>query len=268
MVRPSRGVGGLDLLAADAEQVHDRVQVGHVDRRVARPRCTTGLALKAMPRPGGGEHVEVVGAVADRDGRGLRDARLARRTGAAPSALPARSTTAPTIRPVSLPSTISSSLAAAKSMPRSAASRSVTGVNPPLHDREAVAEPLQRAHQRAGARGEHQVVVHPVERGGVAAPRAGRPGRAGSVEVELAAHRPLGDRARPRSSQPACAASISITSPWTSVESTSITIRRMPCRSRFAGCTATSTAWRGGLRGEDRRAAGRGRRRRRAARSP
>ena len=36
------GVGGLDLLAGDAEQVHDRVEVGHVDRRVggvAGPRA-------------------------------------------------------------------------------------------------------------------------------------------------------------------------------------------------------------------------------------
>ena len=47
------------------------------------------------------------------------------------SAFPARSTTSPTIRPVSLPSTISSSLARAKWMPRSAASRSVIWLKPP-----------------------------------------------------------------------------------------------------------------------------------------
>ena len=41
-----------------------------------------------------------------------------------------------------------------------------------------------------------------------------------------------------------------MTSPWISVESTSITISRMPWRSRSAGWTATSTAWRGGLRGQ------------------
>ena len=32
-----------------------------------------------------------------------------------------------------------------------------------------------------------------------------------------------------------------MTSPWMSVESTSITISRIPRRSRFAGCTAMST---------------------------
>ena len=47
--------------------------------------------------------------------------------------------------------------------------------------------------------------------------------------------------ARTSSRQPAWPASISITSPWTRVESTSITTSRMPCRSSVAGCTATST---------------------------
>ena len=36
VVNPASSVGRLDLLAADAEQVHDRVEVGHVDRRVGR----------------------------------------------------------------------------------------------------------------------------------------------------------------------------------------------------------------------------------------
>ena len=47
------------------------------------------------------------------------------------AALPARSTTAPRIRPVRRPSTTSSSLAAAKSILSMPASRSVTCVNPP-----------------------------------------------------------------------------------------------------------------------------------------
>ena len=41
-----------------------------------------------------------------------------------------------------------------------------------------------------------------------------------------------------------------MTSPWISVESTSITISRMPRRSRLAGWTAMSTPWRGRLDGE------------------
>ena len=49
---------------------------------------------------------------------------------------------------------------------------------------------------------------------------------------------------------PARSASMSTTSPWTRVESTSITTRRRPCRSRPTLCTATSTCWRGGLRGQ------------------
>ena len=44
-------------------------------------------------------------------------------------------------------------------------------------------------------------------------------------------------------SQPAWAAIISITSPWMSVESTSITISRIDRRSRLAGWTAMSTPW-------------------------
>ena len=104
------GVGGLDLLAGDAEQVHDRVEVGHVDRRVG------GVA---------DDRLGVVGDARARRRRACRGRWRRRRsrsptpsvtpTSAANSrsaaALPARSTTSPTIRPVSRPSTISSSLA-------------------------------------------------------------------------------------------------------------------------------------------------------------
>ena len=44
-------------------------------------------------------------------------------------------------------------------------------------------------------------------------------------------------------SRPAWAASISMTSPWISVESTSSTTRRMPWRLRLAGWTAMSRPW-------------------------
>ena len=47
---PAGGVGLLDLLAGDPEQVEHGVEVRHVDRGVGRSR-TTGLALKAMPSP-------------------------------------------------------------------------------------------------------------------------------------------------------------------------------------------------------------------------
>ena len=59
---------------------------------------TTGLALKAMPRPARAEHVEVVGAVADRHGLAHRDARRRAANRSSASALPARSTTGPTSR--------------------------------------------------------------------------------------------------------------------------------------------------------------------------
>ena len=44
-------------------------------------------------------------------------------------------------------------------------------------------------------------------------------------------------------SQPAWAAIISMTSPWMSVESTSMTMSRIERRSRLAGCTAMSMPW-------------------------
>ena len=53
-------------------------------------------------------------------------------------------------------------------------------------------------------------------------------------EVQLAAHRPLGDR-RDLLGRPACAASSSITSSWISVESTSMTTSRAPAAGQAGG---------------------------------
>jgi hypothetical protein len=92
--------------------------------------CTTGLALKAIPRPAAlsmsrsfaPSPIAIVAASGTpASAANLRSAR----------ALPARSTMSPTTRPVSLPSTISSSFAAEKSMPSSSARRSVIWLKPP-----------------------------------------------------------------------------------------------------------------------------------------
>ena len=83
-----------------------------------------------------------------------------------------------------------------------------------------------------------------VEHARVAARRAARPAARSDVgEVQLAAHRRLGDPGDLVARSPACAASSSITSPWISVESTSITTSRLARRCRPPRCTATSTCW-------------------------
>src|SRR5690606_24961294 len=70
------GVGGLDLLAGDAQEEDDRVQVGDVDGGVGG-LPDDGLRVVGDPEPGGLEHVQVVGAVADRDRLAEGDAGLA-----------------------------------------------------------------------------------------------------------------------------------------------------------------------------------------------
>ena len=62
-------VGGFDLLAGDAEQEEDGVEVRHADGGVGGlPHDRLGVEGDA--EPGAGEHVEVVGAVADGHGLG------------------------------------------------------------------------------------------------------------------------------------------------------------------------------------------------------
>src|SRR5262249_30469521 len=62
----SLAVGGVGLVAGHTEQVEHGVQVGHGDRGVGRvPHDLLGIERDAQA--GGGDHVEVVGAVPDRD---------------------------------------------------------------------------------------------------------------------------------------------------------------------------------------------------------
>ena len=125
------GVGGLDVVAGDAEQVQDRVEVRDAERGVGGvPDRGLGVERDAQARRR--DHVEVVGPVADRHGLAQRDPGPGREVAQRGRlARPGRST-GPVSWPVSLPPAISSVLAAAKSRPRSAASASVNWVKPPL----------------------------------------------------------------------------------------------------------------------------------------
>ena len=105
---------------------------------------------------------------------------------------------------------------------------------------------------RAGARGERDRVVDLVERRGRDALQQADPRRSDCSKSSSPRMAASVTRAT-SSSQPACAASISITSPWISVESTSITISRIAAAERFAGCTARSMPWHGRLGRQQRR---------------
>ena len=59
------GPGGGHVVAGDAEQVQDGVQVGDAHRGVSRV-AHHGLGVERDAESGGGDHVKVVGAVADR----------------------------------------------------------------------------------------------------------------------------------------------------------------------------------------------------------
>src|SRR3954453_8915747 len=189
--QPVLEVERLDLLAGDPEEVHDRVEVGHVDGRVRR-LLHEGLGVVGDPQAGDLEHVEVVGAVADGHHRLQRQSALAREL-AQPLGL---------ARPVDH---------GADDAAGEAAVDDLELVGPPVVDaevlgepvgdlgeaagdqREAVAEAAQDAHQRPGARGQDQLVVHLGE-GGLGDPLEQRdPLAEGLLEVELAAHRPLRD---------------------------------------------------------------------------
>ena len=103
-----------------------------------------------------------------------------------------------------------------------------TSMKPPETSRHGEAEALEGAHEGAGARGEAHGIPHLVEHG------LGQPGERRDAgvqalrEVELAAHRRVGDRRPPRRPRPAWSASSSMTSSWMSVESTSMTTSRPP----------------------------------------
>jgi hypothetical protein len=63
----------VDLVAGDAEQVQHGIQVGQAQRGIRRV-ADDGLGIERDPEPGRGDHVQVIGAVADRNGLAERDA--------------------------------------------------------------------------------------------------------------------------------------------------------------------------------------------------
>ena len=108
-------------------------------------------------------------------------------------ALPARSTISPTRPPVSFPSATSRVLAAAKSSPRASAERVGDLGEAAADDPAAEAQPLQRADQRARARGELQGLPHLVEDPDRQPGQRRDPGAQRLGEVQLAVHRRRGD---------------------------------------------------------------------------
>ena len=156
------------------------------------------------------------------------------------AALPARSMTVPTTRPVSRPSTTSSRLASACSMPsRSARGRTIS-MKPP--DTRATVKPSRlRVRTSVRAPGVSRTSARTSSSTDV-----GRPARCATRSRKLAAKSSSPRMARSVTAatsgpRPACAAISSITSSWISVESTSIITSRRPRRARPAGETATST---------------------------
>ena len=145
-----------------------------------------------MPRPGDLEHVEVVGAVADRDHRlqGYADllgevARRGRLAGPVDDVAE---------DPAGDHAVDDLELVGAGVVDAEVVREPVGDLAEATRDeREAVAEPAQRAHQRAGSRGQDQLVVHLVEGGARDAGEQGDALPQGRLEVELAAHRALGD---------------------------------------------------------------------------
>ena len=96
-------------------------------------------------------------------------------------------------RPVSLPSTISSSLAATKSIINSCASGSITCRKPPETIAAVKAQAAQRADAWSAPRGQLDLVGDLVEHLGGQARQRGHPLVQRLGEVQLAAHRGLGD---------------------------------------------------------------------------
>ena len=180
------GVGGLDLLAADAEDVHDRVEVGHVDGGVGR-LAEHWLGVVGDAEAGGVEHVEVVGAVADRDHRreGYADigGELAQCGGLAGAVDDVAHDAAGQLAVDDL------ELVGAGVVDAEVGGEAVGDLaEAARHDREAVAQPAQRANHRADAGGEHDRLVHLVEHLRVEALEPGHAVAQRGLEVEIATH--------------------------------------------------------------------------------
>ena len=67
LVHLVRGTARFDLVAVHAQDEQDRIQVGHVDGGVGG-LLHDRLGVERDTQSGGGQHVEVVGTIADRHG--------------------------------------------------------------------------------------------------------------------------------------------------------------------------------------------------------
>ena len=161
--------------------------------RCRRPRPRR-LGVERDAEPGGGEHVDVVGPVADRHALRQRHARLARRTAPARPPCPAGRRSRRATRPVSRPSTTSSSLAATKSSSSSSTRPAMTWVNPPdtTPQRNPRRLSVRIVVRAPGVSSSSPATSASTDAGSPASVATRAPQRLG--EVELAAHRRLGDR--------------------------------------------------------------------------
>ena len=186
---PGRGLAGSaggHVVAGDAEQVQDGVQVGDAQRGVGRV-AHHGLGVERDAEPGGGDHVEVVGAVADRHRLGQRNPGVGgepaqrlrlpgpvdHRAAQPPGQLPGRDL---------------------QLVGRHVADAELGGQRPDHLDEAAaddarlVAEAAQRPDQRARARGQPQFGPDLVEDPGLEPGEQRHPLAQRRGEVELAAH--------------------------------------------------------------------------------
>jgi hypothetical protein len=211
---------------------------------------STGLALKRDAEPGDPQHVDVVGTVSDRDGLrerhpGPGSERLERRRPSRPVA------TGPTMPPVSRPSRTSRVFGhEVARVPSSSASGPDHLGEAAAHERGPGTRGGAGSGRRARTGSQPDVRADDVEGVGGEAGEQPDPRSQGRLEVELAGLSLRSSRDGPRRAGRPPAATSSMTSSWTSVESTSMTTSRLPRRCRPLRCTANVPLARGGLRRE------------------
>ena len=168
--------------AAQAEQREHRAEIGRVDGDIRLARARRASRRRRRRGRGAAEHLEVVGAVADGDGRCERGMPLGRRPlleGTRPS--PRASTIGPSTRPVRRPSTTSRRLARQKSRPSRSRERVEQLVESAGHHADAAAGRVHAVDEllhagRSGVMRSRACCEHARRR----VPRASRRVRAGS----------------------------------------------------------------------------------------
>ena len=170
------GISRLDVVPGDAEQEQDRVEMGNAHRGVRRaPHGWLGVERDA--EAGRGDHVQVVGTVADGDRLAEPDPGLRRELAQHPLFA------GPVDR---LPGDPAGKLAAGDlQRVRGRVVEAELGRQPVRDRREAAADhaaavtqPLERPDQRARSRGQPQLLGRPPRRRSRPGPRAARPAAA------------------------------------------------------------------------------------------